>query len=565
MKHLYIYSLIIACLFFSCEKSLDLKPLDRFSESNYFKNAEQFKLFCNQFYNNFPTANSALQRDLYSDLFVDWSTNSISNGSYSAPTSNSIWNNSYAIIRNTCYLIERAEESSENLKSEISVYVGEANYFRAVAYFDLLKDFGGVPLIEKVLDVTDVDELYKGRATREEIVIAILKYLDTAIEFLPLEKDISKEDKGRVSKEAALSMKARVCLFEGTWQKFRGKEFKSLLEKAVASSKEVIDGNYYKLFDRRDVLGDQSYKYFFILDKVKSNVANLTKADQNEYILANRFDTEIRPANVVSSHRYPSVTKKFADMFLCDDGLPIDKSKNFKGRTTVTSEYENRDLRMTSVLQLPFTKYWAHFPPEYSRDFNNPDDGGNNYTVNFDNTSQTGYFATKFRPEIREPYSPDFPVIRFAEVLLIYAEAKFEIEERISDEDLDLSINKLRRRAGLPVLSNSFVQINRLDMRTEIRRERTIELFLEGFRFDDLRRWKTAEIEMPQALKGVLWKDTQYETDPQWSSVHFQQDEDGFIIIESASKRKFEEKHYLFPIPTRQIILNSNLEQNPGW
>lgn len=186
MKHLYIYSLIIACLFFSCEKSLDLKPLDRFSESNYFKNAEQFKLFCNQFYNNFPTANSALQRDLYSDLFVDWSTNSISNGSYSAPTSNSIWNNSYAIIRNTCYLIERAEESSENLKSEISVYVGEANYFRAVAYFDLLKDFGGVPLIEKVLDVTDVDELYKGRATREEIVIAILKYLDTAIEFLPL-------------------------------------------------------------------------------------------------------------------------------------------------------------------------------------------------------------------------------------------------------------------------------------------------------------------------------------------------------------------------------------------
>jgi starch-binding outer membrane protein, SusD/RagB family len=102
-------------------------------------------------------------------------------------------------------------------------------------------------------------------------------------------------------------------------------------------------------------------------------------------------------------------------------------------------------------------------------------------------------------------------------------------------------------------------------MRTEIRRERTIELFLEGFRFDDLRRWKNAETEMPMALKGVLWRDTQYATDSRWSNIDFPQDETGSIIIEPTNKRKFEEKHYLLPLPTRQILLNPNLEQNPGW
>ena len=102
-------------------------------------------------------------------------------------------------------------------------------------------------------------------------------------------------------------------------------------------------------------------------------------------------------------------------------------------------------------------------------------------------------------------------------------------------------------------------------MQTEIRRERTIELFLEGFRFDDLRRWKTAEYEMPLPLKGVKWIDTEYSTNPQWSGINLPLDIDGCIIIEPSNKRKFEEKHYLLPLPTRQILLNPNLEQNPGW
>jgi hypothetical protein len=298
---------------------------------------------------------------------------------------------------------------------------------------------------------------------------------------------------------------------------------------------------------------------------MQTNVANLTKADQNEFIFTNRYDADLRSAQSISAHTYPSVTRKFADLFLCKDGLPIDRSTLFQGKLTVESEYENRDLRMTNVLLKPFTRFWANYPPEYNRKWDDPFAGGNTFDLNFGNTTQTGYYAIKFRVEISPPFGVDYPVIRLAEVLLIHAEALYEKNGSITDEQLDLTINKLRERADIPRLTNDFVTANGLNMQTEIRRERTIELFLEGFRFDDLRRWKTAEYEMPQALKGVLWTGTQYDTDPRWSDVDFPIDADGHIIVESVDRRTFEEKHYLFPLPSRQILLNPELEQNPGW
>lgn len=543
---------------------MDLVPKDKYSEATFFQTTDQFKLFANQFYLQLPDFSASFTRDVYSDILVAWSADQISNGSYSPSPSSTLWSTSYSIIRNTTYLIQKSEVVGSAIKDQVAVYVGEAKFFRAMAYFNLLKDFSGVPIISKVLDLNDDNLLFGPRDTREAVVDYILKEMDDAIGFLPLEKNIAVNDKGRVSKEAALALKARIALFEGTWREFRGQDGNPLLDKAIDASSQVILGGQYQLFDRRDVLGDKSYKYFFILDKVKTNVANLTKANQNEYIFVNKFDIDIRPASIASAHTFPSVTLKFANLFLCTDGLPIDKSPLFKGRLITTSEYENRDLRMTNILQVPFTRMWAHYPPEYNRNWNNPDAGGNIWDINFGNTTQTGYYQNKFRPEIAV-YAPDYPVIRYAEVLLIYAEAKFERYNAISDADLNLSINRLRLRAGLPALTNAFVLSNGLDMRTEIRRERTIELFLEGFRFDDLRRWKTAEVEMPMALKGVLWTGTQYATDPRWSSIIFPLDIDGFIIVEPVSKRKFEEKHYLFPIPTRQILLNPQLEQNPGW
>lgn len=561
-----IYTVCIAIFLSSCEKKLDLFPQTNYSESTFFETPEQFKLFANQFYYQLPDVNYGSGRENYSDLRATFGgANNVSNSSYSPSPGSGLWSGSYATIRNTTYLIQKAEEIEETLKNQVTTYIAEARFFRALAYYNLYKDFGGVPIIDKVLDLDDEELLYGARNDRSEVVDYILNDLDAAIGFLPEENSIGGGDKGRVSRGAALALKARVALFEGTWLKFRNQDGNALLDMAIDASNEIIINNQYQLFDRKDVLGDSNYRYLFILDKVKANPAGLTKSDQHEYILVNRFDNTLRPSPVNNVHGSASPTHKFADMFLCKDGLPIDKSPLFGGYSTVTSEYKDRDPRMSNSIIKPFTKFWSSYPPEYNRNWSDPYSGGNVYDVNFGNTTNTGYVTYKFLSEIAGPLSVDYPVIRYAEVLLINAEAKFERNGSISDADLATTINELRSRAGVADLTNALVEAHSLNMRTEIRRERTIELFMEGFRFDDLRRWKTAEIELSKSLKGVLYTGTQYSTDPRWSTIDFNLDTDGRIIVEEAAKRTFSEKHYLFPLPTHQLLLNKNLKQNDGW
>lgn len=567
MKKIFkILLLLFTVSFFNaCEKDLDLKPLDKLTEATFLTKAEDYKLFATQFYESLPGQRTLFDRDMITDLMAGWTQNDISNGSYSASPSSSLWKNSYSTIRNTSYLIDKAENAEEDLTTKISKYKGEAQFFRAFAYFNLLRDFGGVPIIDKPLNVSDEEQLYGSRASREQVVDFILADLNDAITVLPTTSNISGGDIGRISKEAALAFKARVTLFEGTWRKFRNQDGNGLLSQAVSAAEQVLNSSDFELFDKRDVLGDESYKYFFILDKVQANKGNLTKGANKEYILAKKYDRDIRPSGWLGANRDPSPTRKFADLFLCTDGLPIDKSTLFEGRSTVSSEYANRDLRMKNILIAPYEKWWASTPPEFIRNWNDPDGGGVTYDISFSNHTTTGYLTRKFFTEIAAPYGVDVPVIRLAEVMLIYAEALYEKDGQISDDDLDKSINKLKARTDLPALTNAFVSSNGLDMRTEIRRERTIELFIEGHRFDDLRRWKVAEVEMPMSLTGVQFTGTQYENEEPWSSIDFELDPEGNIIVEAASNRRFEEKHYLFPLPTRQLIINPQLEQNPGW
>lgn len=148
--------------------------------------------------------------------------------------------------------------------------------------------------------------------------------------------------------------------------------------------------------------------------------------------------------------------------------------------------------------------------------------------------------------------------------MLNYAEAKYELDGSISDADLDLSINLVRSRGKLPALSNAFVSGNGLDMREEIRRERTVELVLEGFRLDDLKRWKTAETEMPKAVRGILYSGTEFENDPLYDALRSSLDGEGYYVRQGEAKRQFLEKHYLFPLPTREVN-TMGLKQNPDW
>jgi len=255
-------------------------------------------------------------------------------------------------------------------------------------------------------------------------------------------------------------------------------------------------------------------------------------------------------------------TKTLADMYLATDGLPITSSPLFQGYDSLmTVEFQNRDPRMAMTFVVPGSDVFQEngFQPVY------PGFSGSSAT-------RTGYMLRKFLDEtvdatqFRGQY--DFKEFRYGEVLLILAEALYERDGQISDGDLGSTINLLRARAGMPALTNAFVTGNALDMQTEIRRERTVELAFEGFRRDDLRRWKTAETVMPQAIRGVKFVGTEYQQRNPTLVINSDifVDANGFIVAEPAVSRHFLEKHYLDPIPLQQIQLShGTLVQNPGW
>jgi hypothetical protein len=181
-------------------------------------------------------------------------------------------------------------------------------------------------------------------------------------------------------------------------------------------------------------------------------------------------------------------------------------------------------------------------------------------------TSNSGYQTHKWAVErlVSDRYeSMDYPVIRYAEVLLNYAEATYELNGQISDTDLDISLNLVRQRVNpnMTKLSNALVSANSLSMREEIRRERTVELTFEGFRIDDLKRWATAPVEMPMDQVGVLYTGTWFES--HWTTQSRQLTSDGCILL--YGNRTWNDKLYLYPLPSDQLQLNPNLGQNPGW
>jgi hypothetical protein len=255
-------------------------------------------------------------------------------------------------------------------------------------------------------------------------------------------------------------------------------------------------------------------------------------------------------------------TKKLADMYLATDGLPITSSPLFQGYDSLTSEFQNRDPRMAMTFVVPGSLVFQ-------------ESGFNPVTPGFTGSSatRTGYMIRKFLDETVEATQfageYDFKEFRFGEVLLNLAEALYERDGQISDVDLGVTIDSLRGRVGMPALTNAFVAGNGLNMLTEIRRERTVELAFEGFRRDDLRRWNTAETEMPQALGGVKFVGTEWQQRNPTLVVgtDIQVDAGGFIVAEPAGARQFlVPKHYLDPIPLQQVQLShGTLQQNPGW
>ena len=558
-----ILILILGCLTHSC---LDLDPKDQIADGNYWNSVTDYKLFANQFYSwTRDFSNSvydAPHSDKRSDLIVDkGGTNVYSNGTNSIPASDNNYTDNYNRIRRANILLQKAETYDN--PTDIAQYVGEAKFFRAYCYFELLQLYGDAIITKTPLDVTD-PELKASRNDRSEVADLIIQDLKDAAGLLSA---TSAVESGRVGSEGAWAFLSRVALYEGTWQKFRGNTVrgKELLDIAANAAKEVINSKKFSLY-APVILGDSAQKYMFILEDVKSNPAGLQKSSNTEYIFSRRHDETLNPINKNITKECLAnaqmISHKFAALYLCQDGLPIDKSPNmFMGYDKIESEYLNRDNRMIYTLCKPGTRYWGN---KFGRTSWQWDEVDLKTSKLYDPASGTCYGNQKWSaervvPDTQEGY--DFPLIRYAEVLLNYAEAVYERDDKIENEDLNISLNQVRQRVNgsMPALTKEFAQTHGLDMRTEIRRERTVELFNEGFRIDDLKRWKTAENEMPQAMLGIKWKGTQYES---WNTP-FSLNDDGCIVVETG--RQWADKNYLYPLPSDQLQLNPNLGQNPGW
>jgi starch-binding outer membrane protein, SusD/RagB family len=539
---IFKYCLLIVVLA-GCKK-LDLAPKDKVSDASFWKTPADFQLAANDFYFGLQGAHNYTDRN--SDIAFGQGSDAVSNGSYLPTSVSQVWDNAYKQIRATNYLLQKADEST--VKDQLDRWVGEAKFFRAYNYWKLVKNFGGVPKIDKVLDVTSED-LYKPRATQAEIIDFILADLDEAASKLPKQSGLTNDETGRVTQGAALALKARAALYQGTWAKYHNQgDAAKYLNEAISAAEAVVASGEYELYTEK---GADSYKYLFILEG----------DDSKEVILARRYYAGRATHNWTRELWFHAMTptKNLADQYLATDGLPITQSSLFQGYQTLTSEFQNRDPRMSMTFVVPGSQVlfeqgqWKATYPGFS---GSP-------------STHTGYMLRKFLDETNDAAEfkgqYDFKEMRYAEVLLTLAEVLYEKNGQISDADLERTINVIRSRINMPDLTNAFVTANNLNMLNEIRRERTVELAFEGFRRDDLRRWKLAETVMPLAIRGVKFKGTEYET--RYGTVTgLQIDANGFVVAEPASSRQFLPKLYLDPIPLQQIQLTSGkLEQNPGW
>lgn len=448
----------------------------------------------------------------------------------------------------------------------INKYKAEARLFRGWFYADKVSKFGDAPWVDKELNV-DSEELYASRTPREEVMNNVLEDLNFATEWLPNDWG-DGGGPGRINRWAALLVKSRVCLFEGTWRKYHGGSNPDLwLQEAAAAAKEIMDNGPYTLYSTGDPENDYN--------AIHQITADLTGVPEVMYW--RRYELGIFTNHVQSYHRgyNGGATKSFVEDYLCTDGNPIilaDGSTNplYKGDAVFEDLFENRDPRLRQTILHPedVLKYgYGNFdtrPYPRLRGMNGGQriETGYHIIKVFDPVTSYATYNTSNTPAI---------ILRFAEALLNYAEAKAELGT-ITQDDLDMSINRLRDRVGMPHLGLNppmdprYANDGVSSLIVEIRRERRIELFMEGFRYDDLRRWKQGK-KLEQPDLGIRLEDmTRYAgTNVATTMVDGIPYVDVYKGTDWADPVFDESKHYLWPIPLSAISQNPNIKQNPGW
>ena len=619
---IYFLSIFIGVLLISCSDDyLTRDPLDTITDVNLSYTADECRLYVNQYYPRFWGSGTSYiyHNDLGSDNLLSFSYSNnpdLIKDLRQVPESGGGWSDTeWGRVRSVNFLLDNYQKSKELEKAE--PFVGEAKFFRAFFYFEqFLKRFGDVPWVETQISQTS-EELYAPRSPRHEVTDKILADLDWAIQKIP---SFKTQSTGRVSKEVAQLYKARIALFEGTWEKyhagtpFAGKgDVKKYLEIARDASLAVINSGLFSL----DNVG--------VADGYHTLFNQWSYASSKEVMLWKKFDRALGLWH--SDNRNPGrngasvgLTRWLVESYLCVDvdgkAKPIRLASNYQGDDNALKVIANRDPRLSQTM----------FTPGRPRTIENKKDTTIIFTkpnINYTDSEKcsTGYELAKGADsdadeQVTVTGSIKASIIfRYAEALLTYAEARAELGE-LTQADLDMTVNKLRDRVKMPHLTldpgyvdpfgeftaaRGYTGVPVSNILQEIRRERRVEFACEGYRHDDLKRWrahhlwnkdkiqgaKTAQFKdltwlidffktypVPRAISGGLtefmnttvakWVPESIEGNNIWT------DNDGYF----APYQKFipggyfefdPNKSYLSPLPIDQRVLNPNLTQNPGW
>ena len=589
MKRLIILAATLIAGLSACDSLLDKEPLDRVTQFDYFKTRSDLELFSNPFYDNLL---DKTPYDEQNDLLVQMTLSDVLYGGDKRTVPNTGGGWSWGNLRRINTLLEYVDQCED--KKAVTEYTALAKFFRAAFYFDKVKRFGDVPWYEVQLGSAD-EALYKPRDSRELIMTNMIKDIDEAINSGGLTEDISTY---RVNKWAALALKARFCLFEGTYRKYHGinlegHDYTYYLEEAAKAAKTIIDEGPYKLYSTKNP--DKDYMMLFAQEN----------ASTEEYILAIRNSYEAQVYHNATAYTLlptqgrPGYTRKFINMYLMKDGKAFtDKFKTEWQTMPFTEEVKDRDPRLAQSIRTPGYKRIG------AKRVQGPDLG----------VTITGYQPIKFVQDTtasggqidrNDRSTCDMPVFRYAEVLLNYAEAKAELGE-MDAAVWDQTIAPLRSRAGvtsvIPAKADPYMEAYFLNTVTdkwilEVRRERGIELCLEmGLRWDDDMRWHMGDLLTSDnnPWTGIYIGSTSYTYDytglstddngdpvpdfyirPGEDTEHsiaisntganqtFSLNGEGNIVWEY--RRVWSEKKYLRPIPLTAITRNPNLEQNALW
>ncbi|GEO03336.1 hypothetical protein AAE02nite_10000 [Adhaeribacter aerolatus] len=581
---------------------LEEVPVDTANKDAVFGSESGLQLYANSFYDWLPSANNIHQADAISDystrrnapdflragnVYSSRTSDNTSASGYDLIAIGADWNWGWGTLRNINFFLENNKDPK--IAADVRQhYNGLARFFRAWFYFEKVKRYGDVPWVNKPLDVAD-PKLYASRDPRTLVMDSVLADINFAIQNI---KTINDPSRTLITKDVALALKSRIALFEGTFRKYHTDKglvntANTWLTAAAEASQTVMTNGRFSL--HRGGGTDLSYRQLFISDAPVS--AEIMLAVVSSTALNVRHAANWYFTSATTGTRF-SFIRPFINTYLNIDGTPYTNEADYQTQTFM-DEVKGRDKRLAQTIRTGSYKrtnggnlvaappaftytYTGYQPIKWSVD-NVAIDGGNN------NTNAVSIF-------------------RYAEILLNYAEAKAELGT-LTNDDWSKTIGALRSRAGItgglttlptvvdPYLQSTYFPNISNPVILEVRRERGIELALEGFRFYDIVRWKRGELmEMPwlgiyvpeanklmdlnedgtpdvyfytqtptNQISGVTYVNVATE------SYKLTNGNSGQVIWLPNIPRKWEDRKYFYPIPESHLLTNPSLGQNTGW